>query len=527
MNKYLQILGKLLVVSIFFLAIWLLYQKLHTYSIAEIRLAIRQIPPFNLFLSLVFMVLNYIVLMGYDWLALCAIKKKIAFARVSLVSFVGSVVSLNFGALLGGSTVRYRLYTAWGFTPIDIVRLVLMLAVTFWVGAMGLAGLLFIFVPLELPPELSGTVSSVRPLGYALFGLCIVYHLICWKADGRALRIYGKEFTLPPLRIAIWQTLISGIDLMIAAACLFVLLPFESQLHFYDFLPSYLLAQVAVVLTHVPGGVGVLELVIMNLTQDIPANTLFAAILLFRVIYYILPLIFAAFLLGINELILRRKKSPSEKHLENTQDQNRFSFEDWLMTTTKFIVFATGLFFCLSAIIPVKPSDLVLEYYPPFIFISYALRSIIGVVLIVFAYGLDQKYIVHWYIVVTSLIISLFALYGSSGRWLELLLVMASLFPLMVTKYKFTRERVPVASHYPLKWLISCIVVIGAIMLITYLTTPLTNARHWDRIFKHFESFTFNPEFFSVCVQLITAFAILSILLITDKIRKSRFIKNK
>ncbi|PWM65753.1 MAG: lysylphosphatidylglycerol synthetase family protein, partial [Desulfovibrionaceae bacterium] len=145
MKKYLGILGKLLVLAIFALAIWLLYQKLRSYSLHEIKLSLRQIPAAHLALSFGLMILNYTVLVGYDWLALKAIHKKLGMARVCMVSFVGCVISYNFGALLGGSTVRYRLYSAWGFSALDIVRLVLMLAVTFWVGAMGLAGAIFLF----------------------------------------------------------------------------------------------------------------------------------------------------------------------------------------------------------------------------------------------------------------------------------------------------------------------------------------------------------------------------------------------
>ena len=139
MKKYLSILGKVAVLAIFTLAVWLLYHKLRSYSLGEIKRSLHQIPLSHLLLSFGLMIINYMVLVGYDWLALKAIHKKLPLARVSLVSFVGCVISYNFGALLGGSTVRYRLYSAWGFNTLDIVRLVLMLAVTFWVGAMGLA----------------------------------------------------------------------------------------------------------------------------------------------------------------------------------------------------------------------------------------------------------------------------------------------------------------------------------------------------------------------------------------------------
>ena len=184
MKNLLNILGKLAVIFIFSLAVYLLYHKLKAYSFNEIKIAVNAISPKALIFSFCLMVMNFIVLMGYDWLALKAIKKKLRLVRVALVSFVGAVISLNFGALLGGSTVRYRLYSAWGFSPIEIIRLVLMLAVTFWVGAMGLAGFLFIFVPLELPEELGINLVSVKPLGFFLFGLCNSRNIVMAGATG-------------------------------------------------------------------------------------------------------------------------------------------------------------------------------------------------------------------------------------------------------------------------------------------------------------------------------------------------------
>lgn len=75
---------------------------------------------------------------------------------------------------------------------------------------------------------------------------------------------------------------------------------------FLDFLPSYLMAQVAVVLTHIPGGVGVFELVILHLTHTSHEQMVFAAVLLFRLIYYIIPLLAAAVLLAVYEARQRR-----------------------------------------------------------------------------------------------------------------------------------------------------------------------------------------------------------------------------
>lgn len=310
-KKYLPYLGKIVVLLICLLACWLLYNKLKQYSMQEIIDSILHIQHRQLILAVVLVILNYAILVGYDWLAVRAIHRRLPFSKISLVSFTGCAVSYNLGALLGGTTVRYRLYSAWGFHPLDIVRLVLMLAVTFWIGALGLAGGVLLFATVHIPPELGIDPSHIRPLGAALLALCLLYLFVCWWAKGRSVRIFKKEFALPELPIALAQTGVACADLLVAAACLFVLLPENSSISFFDFLPNYLLAQVAVVLTHVPGGVGVLELILMHIIHGVVPQRLFGAILVFRVFYYLIPLLFSVIILCLYEIRLRRR-TPEE-----------------------------------------------------------------------------------------------------------------------------------------------------------------------------------------------------------------------
>lgn len=511
MKNILNILGKFAVIIIFALAIYLLYHKLKAYSLNEIKHAVNAISPRALLLSLCLMVVNFIVLMGYDWLALKAIKKKLQIVRVFLVSFVGAVISLNFGALLGGSTVRYRLYSAWGFSPIDIIRLVLMLAVTFWVGAMGLAGALFMFVPLEFPEELGINLVSVKPLGVLLFGLCIFYHIICWRLKGRSFHVFKKEFALPPLHIAIAQTIVSGLDLIVAAACLFVLLPPVEGLPFIDFLPNYLLAQVAVVLTHVPGGVGVLEVIIVNLTHQIPVSVVFASILIFRVIYYIIPLLFASVLLAVNEVCLQVSRK--------NQDEGRLALNDWLLSIFKYVTFIVGIFLCLSVVFPFKHTATLFCPYELAIF-AYWLRGVVGVVLIVFAYGLDRKQKGHWYIIVVSLLVGLICVNLTGGGIVENAILLVLLIPLVMSHKKFTRERIPVASHYPLSWFISSITVICAMLLLGYFLISLHGYKSlWLDILGGTGPFI---QYLALIIQLFTGIAIFILLNVFDRIWKQK-----
>lgn len=311
MKKFLPSLGKLLVAAIFVIACWMLYHKIRSYSLEEILDSILHIRSSQLLAAVLLVVLNYIVLVGYDWLAVRAIHRRLPLPRVALVSFTGCAVSYNLGALLGGTTVRYRLYSAWGFHPLDIVRLVLMLAVTFWIGALGLAGGVLLFANVHIPPELGIDPAHVRPLGGFLVALCVLYLALCSWARERPIMLFKKEFALPSLHLALAQTCVACADLLVAAACLYVLLPVHASLTFADFLPNYLFAQVAVVLTHVPGGVGVLEAILMHIVHGVDPRRLFGAILVFRVLYYLVPLLFSAVILFFYEFRLRNR-SPEQ-----------------------------------------------------------------------------------------------------------------------------------------------------------------------------------------------------------------------
>ncbi|MCQ2444140.1 MAG: hypothetical protein MJ061_01410 [Mailhella sp.] len=296
MKKYLPVIGKLVVAGIFLLACWLLYQKLRMYSLSEIAENITLIIPAQLALSVILVAINYAILVGYDWLAVKAVHRRLPLSRITLVSFTGCAVSYNIGALLGGTAVRYRLYGAWGFKILDIVKLVLMLAVTFWIGALGLAGGVLLFADIHVPPELGISPGHIN-----------VPAVICGLAKGRPVKILGRECSLPPLGIALSQTAVACADLVVAALCLYVLLPAEADLPFSDFLSNYLLAQVAVVLTHVPGGVGVLEVILLHIVHGVTPQRLFGAILIFRVLYYLIPLAISAVLLFLYEIRLRRR----------------------------------------------------------------------------------------------------------------------------------------------------------------------------------------------------------------------------
>ena len=456
MKQYLRYLGPILVTCIFVGAIYLLYHKLKAYSIAQIRENMTQISNWRLLASVGLMIINYIILVGYDWLALIAIRKPLPLQRTALVSFIGQAVSYNFGALLGGTTVRYRFYSAWGFSLEDIVRLVLMLAVTFWVGALGLCGAVFLVAPPVIPIELLDKmpVKDVRILGAVLLAIALSYLVLCFFIR-KPVHIFGKEFVFPPPKIAILQAVVAGVDLIAAAACMYVLLPGDLNVSFMQFLPSYLMAQVAVVLTHVPGGVGVFELVILHLTQTPREQVVVAAVLCFRLIYFILPLLAAVLLLAVYEARARK---------DALRDAGR-----WLSVLSHSIAawatFGAGVILLLCMVLPVGAESraLMASYIPlPVAAAAHWLGALSGALLLFLAYGLEVRQAVawRWTLFFLSLGLVCAVLKGFAiGVAVVLFVVLLMVF---LAGRRFYRRSFFWESKIPLRWLWPTWVVLGS-----------------------------------------------------------------
>lgn len=318
-----QAAQRLIVLAVFLVAVALLGRELRHYNLREVIQSLERITASRLWFAVGLTVVNYMILIGYDWLAIRSVGHPLPLRKIALASFTGHAVSYNFGALLGGTTVRYRLYSAWGLSTIEIVKLVTMLGVIFWVGALFLAGMVFVLQPLPIPEELHLPLEHVRPLGWVLL-LIVASWLGLTLFRRRPLVIREQAFVLPTFRTSLWQMAIASADLAVAAGVLYVLMPGDLPLAYWEFLGAYLLGVVAVLFTHVPGGLGVFELVLLKLvapeSEGAPGDSegVLAGLLVFRVIYYLIPLLVASILLAVNELRLRtaplRPVRPSVPH---------------------------------------------------------------------------------------------------------------------------------------------------------------------------------------------------------------------
>lgn len=300
-------LWPILSVALFLIATWVLRHELQSYRFRDIILGLRSLSRRSVALAVLFTALNYLVLTGYDALALRYVKRTLSYGKVALASFIGCAFSNNIGvSLLAGSAVRFRFYSMWGLSTLEIAKVVAFSSITFWAGLLGVGGASFVLKPMPLPAPFHLPFATTLPLGALLLAVLGAY-LASTLVLRRPLTIRQVEFQLPTFGAACTQTLVSVLDWVLAAAVLYALMPAGSGLAFPGFLGIFLLAQFAGVASHVPGGLGVFEGILLALLpHGVPGGAFFAALIAYRAIYYVLPLVLAAILLGGHEALERR-----------------------------------------------------------------------------------------------------------------------------------------------------------------------------------------------------------------------------
>jgi phosphatidylglycerol lysyltransferase len=294
--------------AVFALGLFIIHHLLHRYSYREIEGYILAIPLSRTLTAVVLTGFSYFVLAGYDLLAFRYVgrnlpKRKIAFAAMTAFAFGNNIGLAN----LAGSSIRLRIYSTYGIEPKEIFKIIAFCSLTFWVGFFALAGAMLTFYPLPVPPQFGISVNVIRIAGVFLMAGSIAYVALCLVRK-RPLFVRGQSLKLPSFTLALSQIAFAAGDWAIAGYILFSLMPAASGLSYPQFLSIFISAQVLALLAHVPGGVGVLEaLVIYFVSPDHQANPgVLGGLLAYRAIYYLLPLLTAAVSLISYEIYRKR-----------------------------------------------------------------------------------------------------------------------------------------------------------------------------------------------------------------------------
>jgi glycosyltransferase 2 family protein len=237
-------------------------------------------------------VASYVVYCGYDLAARRYAGHDLSTRRVMLITAIAYALALNIGALIGGTGFRFRMYSRAGLGMVTISRIVAFSASTNWLGYLLLAGVLFASGTVEVPARFAKAAGWLPWLGAAMVVASIVYVFACHRLHGRIFHVRGHHFRLPSVPLALVQFALAMVNWSLMAAIIFVLLP--AQADYPTVLGASLFTAVAASLLHVPGGLGVLEAVfVATFAQRIDATQVLAALLGYRALYYLGPLVLA------------------------------------------------------------------------------------------------------------------------------------------------------------------------------------------------------------------------------------------
>ena len=293
------------------LAAYLIHRALSEYDLDEIRNSVRLISTEHLLAGAAFTAASYLALTGFDTLAVRYTGGRLPYRKIAFVSFTSLSIghTLGFAAFSTGA-VRFRMYTAWGLSPGDVGRIILFCGMTVGLGLATLAGISTLFQPTIAMETLRLPAPVVTAIGVLLLAAIIAYLLAAALIRRREVVIWRFRLPLPPFKLAIGQVVIGTINFLCVAAVLHQMLLASTDIDYFSVAAIYVLALTAALISHVPGGLGVIEAVVLSI---MPQAEVVGALVAFRVIYFLVPFFIGVTLFGAFELWRRvRRGSASE-----------------------------------------------------------------------------------------------------------------------------------------------------------------------------------------------------------------------
>lgn len=235
---------------------------------------------------------SHLLYSGFDLFGCRMVRHRLPVSRVMAVTFVSYVFNLNFGSLVGGFAIRYRLYARLGLATPTITAIVVSSMLTNWLGFLLVGGTVMLWRPPVLPSDWALAGGPLRWIGAGMLALALAWLLACSFARRRTWRVRGRDVELPGAGMAALQLMVASANWLLMAGVVYTL--FAERIAFADVLSALLIAGVAGVLTHVPAGLGVTEAVFVALLGSrLQPSDLLGALLLYRAIYFLVPLALA------------------------------------------------------------------------------------------------------------------------------------------------------------------------------------------------------------------------------------------
>ena len=443
--------------TLFVAALWVLHQALTEYRYQDVATYLRALPPSQWAAALIATALSYLVTTGYDWLALRYIRRPLSWPKVGFAALLSYAFSNSVGlSVLTSGSLRYRLYSSWGLTTVDIARIVLFTTLTLWLGILTVGGAVLVLDPLDLGAipylaldhRLLGLLMLILPTGYLLLGAL------------RRQPLQLGPWMLPMVRprLALSQITVGALDWVMAGVVLYVLLPASAKVGFGYVLGVFLVAQIAGLISHVPGGLGVFESLVLLLLQDrLPAADLLGALLAYRLIYYLLPLVLAVVAMGLYELRQYRERVLWLPRVVGP----------WvpvlLPQVFALLALISGSVLLFSAATPAVEArlDWLQDLIPLSVLeASHFISSLMGMSLLLLARGLQRRLDAAWLLAVAFLVAGIVASLLKGADYEEALILTALLAGLLPSREQFYRHASLFSERFTPGWLATIAMVL-------------------------------------------------------------------
>jgi uncharacterized membrane protein YbhN (UPF0104 family) len=302
-KKTIKYIFIIFIILILLFAFNLLYKQLTNISITKILYVLKTVPISRIIIALALVIVYYILLGGYDILAikyLTTHKVKIKYSIILLICFISNSIGNNLGySMLFGGSLRYRLYSLYNMSISNITKVLLFASISIWVGLITIGSFIFTFTnayyKIDKLLQLIGIFFIVIILVYCIFNILNV---------NKKIKIFNKYIIkIPNIKVIVLQILFSTLDWIISSLVLYTLL-YSMNLKYINFLKIFLISQFLSIISQVPGGIGIFETTIILFLPKMKKNVEFIVSLLsYRILFYIIPLIISIILLILFEII--------------------------------------------------------------------------------------------------------------------------------------------------------------------------------------------------------------------------------
>jgi phosphatidylglycerol lysyltransferase len=457
---FMRWVGPLVVLVLMAGSLWLLHRQLAHYEFRTVKASIFSVSRQRLLIALALTAVSYATLPGYDFTALAYVKKKLPFRRVEMAGFISYGISQTLGfPVVTGSGIRYRLWSSWGLSTAEIAEAIAFANATHTVCAAAVIGTALLLEPRDAVELLKLPAGPLRPVG-ALAVIAVVAYLV-WSVRwrGRPLRFRGWAFPVPPVSLTLAQLVVAAVDWVLAGTVLYFLLPTGHGIRFPVFIGAFLISLFAGLISHVPGGVGVFEtLMVLLLSEWIPAPEVLGRLVAYRVVYYLLPFFVAVLMLGAYEV-----RQQSRRLAEAAAAGARWvpSIVPQALGVTTFVGGALLLFSGSTPLEHARIEAVARKLPLGVIEGSHFLASMAGAALIVLGWGLSRRLDAAWRLSTVVLFVGVATSLLRGLEWEEALALFILLVVLVPSRPAFYRRTSLVSEPLTPEWVVAVVLAVG------------------------------------------------------------------